>query len=270
MRRALAFSLRSCCKRSFSFSSSRFAAPAAKYLEIYSGDFETQSYPVQLLGGTHTSFAKMLYKFAEQAEGGNFDVYIEDFQKLSKIAADVGPFWIEQDVLNDPAFSALSPGFRFALGWMQSERMLDSLQNVKSSYQELVDALAKQIRATITVPWDPSSNRSEIERIEAEAKELYSARNPGTAPKVIFQIEVNPSLKDGYTFEIDNLFVNKSAAAIAASASAAGKDQIKDWTALPALPAKAVSKENDLLLKLIGAELDQLAEIDDVERRVGV
>ena len=49
-----------------------------------------------------------------------------------------------------------------------------------------------------------------------------------------------------------------------------GKDQAKDWTALPALPTKAVPKQNELLLKLIGAELDQLAEIDDVERRVGV
>jgi hypothetical protein len=212
----------------------------------------------------------MLYKFAELADGGDFELYIQDFQKLSQIAAEVGPFWIEQDVLNDPTFSALSPGFRFALGWMQSERMLDSVQHVKTSYQELVDAMSKQIRATVTVPWDPSSNPSELERIEAEAKELYSARNPGATPKYIFQVEVNPSLKDGYTFEIDNLFVNKSAAAIAASASAAGKDQAKDWTALPALPTKAVPKQNELLLKLIGAELDQLAEIDDVERRVGV
>jgi len=270
MRRTLAFTLRRSCKRPFSIGCPRFAAPAAKYLEIYNGDFEAQSYPMQLLGGTHTSFAKMLYKFAEKAESGNFDVYLQDFQKLSGIAAQVGPFWSEDDVLNNPAFSDLSPGFRFALGWMQSERMLDSLPLVKASYQELVDASSNQIRATITVPWDPSSNRSEVERIESEARDMYAARNSGAAPKVIFQVEVNTSLKDGYTFEIDNLYVNKSAAAIAASSSAAGKDQTRDWTALPALPAKAAPKENVLLLKLIGAELDQLAEIDEVERRVGV
>ena len=48
------------------------------------------------------------------------------------------------------------------------------------------------------------------------------------------------------------------------------KDHQKDWTAMPALPVKPIAKGSDLLLKLIGAELDQLADVDEVERKIGV
>ena len=48
------------------------------------------------------------------------------------------------------------------------------------------------------------------------------------------------------------------------------KDHQIDWTAMPALSVKPIAKGSDLLLKLIGAELDQLADVDEVERKIGV
>jgi hypothetical protein len=271
MKRIIVCALRSCAgTRSLTHSCPIFNAPANKYLEIYNGDFEKQSFPINLLGGSHITFSKILFKFAEQAEGSNFDLYLKDFESLSQIAAKLGPFWTEAEFMNDDRFSSLSPGFRFTLAWMQSERMLDSLNQVKASYQELADSFTKQVRAVITVPWDPSSRRDEMDKIEAEAKALFNERNQGSNIQVIFQHQMNMHLKDGYTYEIDNLFVNKSAAARAASSTIASKDQQKDWTAMPALPVKPIAKESPLLLKLIGADLDQLADIDEVERRCGV
>jgi len=171
--------------------------------------------------------------------------------------------------MTSQTFSGLSDGFRFILAWMKNQRMLDSLQQVKASYIELADSSTKQVRAIITVPWDPSTHSEEVKKIEIEARSLYSSRNAGSSAEISFQYLVNPEVKEGYMFEIDNVYVNKSAAALAASSSSAAKDQQKDWTAMPALPTKAVAKDSPLLFKLIGAELDTLAAIDDAERRYG-
>jgi hypothetical protein len=244
------------------------AAPDAKYVAIFKSDFETQAFPIDLLGGSHIAFAKVLYKFAEQVDNGNFDLYLKDFEAMTTVVAKAGPFWTEADILNDPAFDILSPGFRFTLAWMQAEKLIDALNQVRDAYTELADTTTNQVRATISVPWDPSSQQGEVSRIEGEARELYVSKG-GKSSKILFQYKVNPELKEGYTFEIDNLYVNKSGGALTASSAAAAKDHQKDWTAMPALPVKPIAKGSDLLLKLIGAELDQLADVDEVERKIG-
>jgi len=267
MKRILLAATGNACVRHLSRCALLLAGPSEQYVKIYNSDFETQTYPITLLGGTQTAFAKLLYKFAEEVESKNFDLYLEDFKKHAKIVSKLGPFWVQADVLNDPDFAELSAGFRFVLAWMQNERQLDNLDRVKTAYLELADEVSQRARATIIVPWEPDSQTQKIQAIQHEANSLYS--EGGGKGRLIFEYKVVPEITDGYIIEVSNLVVNKTAAAQSAKTVAASKEQEKDWSAVPALPAKAVPKYSDLLTKLIGAEMDILADINDVERRVG-
>jgi hypothetical protein len=267
MKKFFISSVRNASRRQFSRCAVRLSTPSEKYVSIYNSEFEAATYPVTLLGGTQTAFAKLLYKFADEAEGKNFDLYLGEFEKLSKIAAQLGPFWIQADVMTDPQFNELHPGFRFVIGWMQNERMLDNIDRVKVAYQELADEITQRTRATITVPWEPSSKGDEVRKLEQEVSALHS--KSGGRGSVVFQYKVAPEIKDGYIIEIANMVVNKTADARAAETTASAKELEKDWSAMPPLPPKTVPKHSELLVKLIGADIDVLADINEVERRVG-
>eukprot|EP01004_Peranema_trichophorum_P007407 NODE_6183_length_915_cov_40.125000_g5592_i0.p1 GENE.NODE_6183_length_915_cov_40.125000_g5592_i0~~NODE_6183_length_915_cov_40.125000_g5592_i0.p1 ORF type:complete len:263 (+),score=48.30 NODE_6183_length_915_cov_40.125000_g5592_i0:54-842(+) len=257
MRRALGLS-----RRAFSTSLIRLA-PDAKLVKIYQdGDFESAQYPVELVGGTHTSFAKLLYTFADSIEGKKYELYVNEFEKLEGIKKKLGPFWGEADILKDEAFSSLNPGFRFVLAWMASEGKIDALTYVKASYLELVDEITGQVRANITV--GPKS-KDKVETIKSEASQVLS-KSGGAQKKIVFTVTEDASV-DGYYFEVGTIYVDKTASATKSSEGTGKKEVAYDWTALPQLPGLKKSSTPDFLLKILGGKVDELQEADAVERK---
>eukprot|EP01010_Urceolus_cornutus_P000829 NODE_1336_length_957_cov_616.462555_g1030_i0.p1 GENE.NODE_1336_length_957_cov_616.462555_g1030_i0~~NODE_1336_length_957_cov_616.462555_g1030_i0.p1 ORF type:complete len:262 (-),score=61.24 NODE_1336_length_957_cov_616.462555_g1030_i0:107-892(-) len=242
-----------------------YATPTAKYVELYESNFEEKPYPIKLLGGTHTSFAKLMYQFSKTVDNKS---YADQFEILRSIIANEGPFWGEADFTQDKSYDKLTPGFRFVLAWMRSEKMLDSLDAVEASFLEFVDADANQIRATISVAWNPNENKAEIDRIKKEAASLYS-KQTGETQTPVFNIISKPELKGGYTFEIGSLYINNSDAAKLVAQAAAAKGSEMDWTAMPAAPAVRVPGVSEELYSLLGAEVDVLQSADNTEKKYG-
>merc|ERR1719469_1180225 len=95
-----------------------YAAPAKQLVEIFESDFgKVETYPVELLGGRHIEFSKLLFTFAMKLEGGKTEVMLEEFNKLDAIIAKSGSFWTEEPVMTSPTFKALNPSFKFVIGW---------------------------------------------------------------------------------------------------------------------------------------------------------
>ena len=42
--------------------------------------------------------------------------------------------------------------------WMQAEKLIDALNQVRDAYTELADTTTNQVRATISVPWVSAQN----------------------------------------------------------------------------------------------------------------
>jgi|Transcript_73388 hypothetical protein len=246
-----------------------YAAPAAKYVEIFQSDFPTaESYPVELLGGPHIDFAKLLFAFATKTESKNYKLYVDDFAKLDGIIQKAGPFWAEEPAMESATFSSLSPGFKFVLGWMQSEGAVDSLPYVESAYKELYNEASKNIACTIVTSKAKESCATEVSAAEAAAKEI--AKSEFKDYKLVFEYKVDPAIGGGYTFEVGSIFVNKSAVAASSEAALAqASGAMKDWTALPAMPPKPTVHLSETLQRLLGADADDLASADKADLKYG-
>lgn len=241
-----------------------FAAPAKKYISIYNDASKVQ-YPVELLGGSHVEFAKLLYAFADQVESKNFDLYINEFNKLDEIIAKVGPFWAEAKILESKEFNSLNPGFSFVLAWMQNEGMVDMLPYVRSSYKELANEATKTLTVTITV----AKEGDDLSAAKKEAQAMHAA-SENSSYSLRYETKYDPALVGGYTVEVGSYYVNKSSAtASAAAAGAAASALAFDWTALPASAPRATPIADDMLVQLLGATVDDLMEADKAELKFG-
>lgn len=245
-----------------------FAAPAQKYVDVYEGA-KSVTYPVELLGGSHIEFAKMLYAFAEVAEGKKYNLYAKEFTKLDAIIEKAGPFWAEENILESSAFSSLNPGFTFVLAWMQNEGMIDMLPYVKSSYKELANEASKVATATITIAKDAASSSAEIAAAKKEIAAVH-ASGPQASYTLEYEFKVDPAIVGGYCFEVGSQCVNNSAAQqAAAAATSAGSAGVIDWTAVPAAPPRAAATADEMLIRLLGAKVDDLMDADKVELKYG-
>jgi F0F1-type ATP synthase delta subunit len=246
-----------------------YATPNTKYLEAYQSDFTKRAFPVELLGGSHVDFAKLLWVFADQIDGKQYQLYADEFKKLDEVIAKQGPFWGEDKILDASAFQGLQPGFLFVLAWMQSEGALDRLEYVRAAYQELVNEANQEAVAVISLAQDKSTMGSKFADIEREVRAVH-ARSAWKNYKLVIQTKVKPELGGGYTFEVCGQVVDKSAAAAAETDSLkqASKSQT-DWTAVPPAAARPNEALPDTLVRLLGSAVHDLAEIDQVELRYG-
>eukprot|EP00668_Euglena_longa_P008014 GGOE01009649.1.p1 GENE.GGOE01009649.1~~GGOE01009649.1.p1 ORF type:complete len:266 (-),score=47.15 GGOE01009649.1:176-973(-) len=245
-----------------------YATPSAKYIQIYESDFARNQYPLELLGGAHVDFAKLLYTFADQCENKRYEFFLEDFKKLDNIISKQGPFWGEENFFQSPVYSNLTEGFKFILGWIQSEGAIDRLENVRAAYKELVNEVKKETTATIIVAKE--TRGSELSEIQSQVEAIHKESSL-RGYKLVVETKVDPSIGGGYILEVCNQVVNRSAAAAAAESAALEKASAAqvDWTSLPATPPRPSPSHPDTLIRLLGSVVDDLAEADKAEQKYG-
>lgn len=246
-----------------------FATPAPKYVQIYNSDLSSRQYPAQLVGGMHVEFAKLLFTFAEECEGKNYKLFVDEFRKLDEIAATKGAFWAEENFLDAPAFKALNPGFKFLLAWMQSEGAIDRLDSVRRAYKELASEAAQECTAIVIVSQEPSAIKTQIEEIQKEVA-LVLRTTAFKDYKLSFEFKVDPSIGGGYIFEVAHQVVNKSTAAAAETAALEkATGTIVDWTAMPPAPPRPSPVAPENLVRLLGPVVDDMMDADRVELKYG-
>lgn len=246
-----------------------YVTPDAKYVKIYQSDFTKNQFPLELLGGSHVDFAKLLFVFADQCEGKNYKLYADEFNKLDETVSKIGPFWGEENFLESQDFRNFSAGFKFVLGWMQSEGAIDRVEYVRSAYKELINEANKETTATITLAEDPSQNKKLFDEIKKEVQALHK-KSPQKDYKLVVETKVDPAIGGGYIIEVCNQLFNKSAAAEAETAALqkASASQV-DWTALPPAAPRPSASAPDTLVRLLGPVVDDLSVVDKVELKYG-
>jgi hypothetical protein len=200
------------------------AAPSKKYADIYNGDFENAKYPVEQYGGS-AIFSKLLFKFAETAEGGKYDTYFAEHKKYKEITQKLGPLWpTTEDVWSSGSFQSLNEGFRFVVAWMQRTQNLHEVDSVVRIYGDIVAVQKGEIRGEIIV----GKQGADVSAAKASAEAAFKAAHPDKGSKFVYDTTVDPTLEDGYIVEVGGMAFQKLSSKLASKAEEAKAVEVED------------------------------------------
>lgn len=205
----------------------RFYTASPELVKLYNSNFDAEAYPVDIVPGDSTLFAKFLYKAAEPKK--ELDGILKDFDTINTVAKKLGVFWERHADLEAVAeFKALNPATQFTLRWMQTNGVLEQLPAVRSTYETYVNAQKKRVVAKVSLKGSATDNAAEAAAAKVAAAELQKTIASATGCTLDFQFTVDPTIVSGYTLELSGKFVN---AAKGAESNAAVQDI--DYTAIP-------------------------------------
>ena len=241
----------------------RFYTPPEDLKKLYASDFDSQAYPVNIVGSDSTLFAKFLYKAVEANKG--FDTIIKDFDTIA--TAKLPIFWERAANLDQIAeFKGLSAPTTFTLNWMQQNGMLDQISVVRATYETYVNALRKKAVARIYV--GDEKNATGIAEGKKVAAELHKLAKELTGFTLETVIVVDKTIVSGFTVELAGQYVNQAQGADVATAAKSSADV--DFTNVPAPKISKTAWEDSVETEVLRKYIEQLAQYDAEEAKLGV
>lgn len=240
----------------------RFYTPPEDLKKLYSSDFEAATFPVGIVPSDSTLFAKFLYKAAEPKNA--FDAILKDFDAISAASTKLPVFWERTaNVESMPEFKTLSAPTFFTLIWMQNNGMLELLGSVRESFETYVNAQRKKAVAKIYVA-DAKDSTAEAKKVATELHKSLTELNGFTLE---FKTVVDKTIVSGFAVEIAGRYVNQAKGA-EASAQVASDDV--DYTNIPAPKVNKTVWEDNVETEVLRKYIDQLAQFDAEEAKIGV
>jgi len=240
----------------------RFYSPPEDLKKLYSSDFEAAAFPVGIVPSDSTLFAKFLYKAAEPKNA--YDAILKDFETISAASTKLPVFWERTAVIDGMAeFKNLSAPTYFTLVWMQNNGMLELIPSVREAFETYVNAQRKKAVAKIYV--------NDAKDVSAEAKKVATELHKSIAELNGFSLElktvIDKSIVSGFAVEIAGRYVNQAKGA-EASAKVASDDV--DYTNVPVPKVSKTVWEDNVETEVLRKYIDQLAQYDAEEAKVGV
>ena len=241
--------------------SKRHFTPTEELKKIYSSDFESNKYPVDITASDAATFAKFLFTAAQQKN--NLDAVQNDFATIAAASKKLEVFWERSVKVNQVAeFKGLNPATQFTLSWMQSNQMLELIPAVEEIYTILNNAQKKKVIATIHLPGPADKFAKEAAAAKAEATKLHSAeRFKGTTLE--FKFKVDREFVSGFTVDVQGAFASTAQGAEAAASESASKEV--DYTAVPMRKPLATTFGDNVEVEALPKYLDKLAKYDAEE-----
>ncbi|ESL06441.1 hypothetical protein TRSC58_05886 [Trypanosoma rangeli SC58] len=239
----------------------RFYTPSEGLKKLYTSDFDTAAFPLNIVPGDSVLFAKFLYKAAEPT--GNFDVILKDFQTIATASSKFPIFWERTTIIEDVAeFKNLSEPTFFTLVWMQNNGMLDLIPEVAEVFETYVNAKQNKAVAKIYVAPGKESDVAEAKRV---AQELHKEAKELAGHTLVFKTVVDRSIVTGFAVELAGQYVNR----------AEGHKQHTtvdeaDYTTVPPPRLSKTVWEDNIETEVLRRYLDSLAEYDAEEAKHGV
>ena len=231
--------------------------------KLYASDFDTQAYPVSIVSSDSALFAKFLFKSVEEKKA--FDSIIKDFDTIANAKLPI--FWERAANLDQIAeFKTLSAPTTFTLNWMQQNGMLDQIPVVRATYEAYVNALRKKAVARIYV--GDEKNAAAIAEGKKIAAELLKANKELAGFTLETVTVLDKTVVSGFTVELAGQYVNQGQGADVAAAKKSTADV--DYTNAPATKVVKTIWEDSVETEVLRKYIEQLAQFDAEEAKIGV
>ncbi|EPY37409.1 hypothetical protein AGDE_06525 [Angomonas deanei] len=208
----------------------RCYTPPADLAKLYDSNFDKEAFPTNIVPSDSVLFAKFLYKAAEPKK--NFDAILKDFNTIAAAVPNLPVFWERTCRVEElKEFKGLSAPTVFTLQWMQSNGMLDLLPDVAEVYEAYVNAQTKRVSVKIYVAPGKAGDKTVVDAAKKAAEEAVKANKEFAGLTPNYKILVDRTIVDGFSLDVQGVFINK--ARWAASATATGATAETDFTTPP-------------------------------------
>lgn len=242
----------------------RLFTPSEDLKKLYASDFDSQTFPINIVPSDSTLFAKFLYKAAEPKNG--FDAILKDFETIAAAAPKLPVFWERTaNIENMPEFKNLSAPTFFTLIWMQNNGMLEFLPAVRDAFETFVNAQRKKAVAKLFVA--DTKDAAAVADAKKVATELHKSLKELTGFTLELVTVVDKSIVSGFAVELAGQYVNQAKGA-EASARIASDDV--DYTNVPVPKVVKTIWEDSVETEVLRKYIDQLAQYDAEEAKNGV
>ncbi|EPY33580.1 hypothetical protein STCU_02147 [Strigomonas culicis] len=244
----------------------RFYTPSADLVKLYDSDFARASFPTNIVPSDSVLFAKFLYKAAEQKN--IFEKVLQDFETIAAAVPKLPVFWERTVVVQDvKEFKGLQEATSFTLQWMQSNGMLDLLPDVAEVYETYVNAKLKRVSVKVYVAPGKTGDNATIAEAKKIAESTLKDSKEYAGLKPHFKVLVDRTIVEGFTVDIQGIFVNKAKGRQVASSESASD---ADYTNIPLMHGRKTSWEDNIETQVLRQYLDKLSEYDAEEMVSGV
>lgn len=253
--------LGSCVARSAA--AARCYTPPEDMKKLYNSDYDSQAFPINIIGADSNIFAKFLYKAAEGNK--SFDVVLKDFQTIA--TAKLPVFWERAASIDQIAeFKGLSPATIFTLHWMQQNSMLDQLSSVRSCFESYVNAQRKKAVAKVFIK--DAADTASVNEGKKIAAEMHKDNKEISAFALEFEVLVDSTITSGFCVELAGSYVNQAKGIPAAGSINSAVDI--DFTNIPNAKSIKTTWDDSIETEILRKYIEQLAQFDAEEAKNGV
>lgn len=241
----------------------RCYTPPEDLKKLYNSKFENEAFPLNIVPGDSTMFAKFLYKSAEAK--GTFDTILKDFDTIAAAATKLPVFWERTaNVETIAEFKSLSPATTFTLVWMENNGMLELLPSVRDAFETYVNAQRK--KAVVKIFVADAKDTAAVNEAKKVAQELHKETKDLNGFTLEYKTLVDKSFVSGFAVELAGQFVNqaKGAETVAAKSS----DDV-DYTNVPVPKFNKTVWEDNVETEVLRKYIDQMAQYDAEEAKTG-
>lgn len=241
----------------------RWYTPSEELTQLYTSNFETSSFPCDMVPSDAVLFAKFLYKAAEKSEA--YDTLLGDFRKIAAVIPSLPVFWERTCKIDDISeFNNLSEPVVFTLQWMQSNGMLDQLADVAEVYETYVNAKMKRVTVKIYVGEDRSPEALDRAKDVADTLIQSNTHLQGFSP--VYKIIVDRSIVKGFSLDVQGMYHNE-AEGKQVDTGVAGE---ADYLFLPTPQLPKTTWHSNIETEVLRSYLNSLSTYDEEEVKHGV
>lgn len=241
----------------------RCYTPPEDLKKLYGSKFEDGAFPLNIVPGDSTMFAKFLYKSAEPKSA--FDVILKDFDAIATASTKLPVFWERTaNIESMPEFKSLSPATTFTLVWMENNGMLDLIPSVRDAFETYVNAQRK--KAVVKIFVADAKDTKAVSEAKKVAEELHKSTKDLNGFTLEFKTLVDNTFVSGFAVELAGQFVNQ---AKGVETNAAKSSDDVDYTNVPAPKISKTVWDDNVETEVLRKYVEQMALYDAEEAKTG-